>query len=162
MSQVTTSESRLVIGDANVGSGGLHGLSPALIGLGGPIVLTMIFAPSAIEHAAFLLTFILFTILIISVGVYIVSVLAKGPVVAAIADRGSRQLVFVQQGPFASTTSSVAFDQVRVVQIATQYDDDGYRFEVAQVVLVDGQVVDLPQGTSRDNVQAIRRVIGLA
>jgi hypothetical protein len=154
--------SPLLFGEAHwEATGALRWLSPALIGLCGPIAVGLALFPGAMDHARSTLTLLLFTLLVVCVIAYIVSVVSPGDVVSLLVDRQTRVVDVLRSGLFASRVQTLAFDEIADLKLASQYDDDGYAYQSAALHLVDGTIIALPASLSAADVSVVRRALGL-
>jgi hypothetical protein len=163
MSQTVSPSDSLVVGAAEAfqAAGSLQWMSPVMLGLAGPVALISVLGTNAFEHAQFLFTLVLMTVMIISAVVFAMSALFRGPVAAMVFDRSARNISVVRQGVFANTQSIVPFDQVLKVQFASHYDDDGYRFETGELITTEGSSIELPDGVAESQVRAIKAILSM-
>jgi hypothetical protein len=162
VSQAASIPSQFVLGSAEImqSSRALQWLSPVLLGLAGPLVLMVVLGPSILDHAQFLFSMILLTILIISAGMFTFSVVMRGPVAAVVFDRPTRSVNIIRQGVFANSITVLPFDAVHKIQIASAYDDDGYRREIAELITTEGTSIVLPAGVIEAQIRAAKVILG--
>jgi hypothetical protein len=163
MTKLPAQSQAVVLGeDAAAQLGGLRWLPPALIGLALPICAVLILVPGVAQNATAVLTIVLAAITIVCTVAFSLTVLLPGDVTAIAADRTARMLEVVRRNAFAVSRKPLAFADVAKVELSQRYDDDGYRTDVAEIVLTDGSRIGLPAGTSAADLDTLRRILGLA
>ena len=163
MSRSIAMTAPLTLGDTGAGSlGALRWLSPALIGLGGPMIAGLMLFPGLADGARFAAFASLGLIAALAASAYTLSVLAPGDVTGVVVDAEREEIELLRQGAFASARRAYAFDDVQDVRMAKGYDDDGYVFEAPELELVNGSIYALPATITRDDIAAVRKAIGLA
>ncbi len=162
MSHAAIVPNELVLGSTEFmqASRTLQWLSPVLLGLAGPIALIVIIGPSILEHAQFLFAMILLTILVISFAMFTLSIVMRGPVAAVVFDRASRSINVIHQGVFANAITVLPFDAVHKIHLASAYDDDGYRRDIAELITTEGTSIVLPVGVVEAQVRAAKAILG--
>lgn len=161
MSQASTS-SPMLFGEAGwEATGAMRWLSPALIGLCGPIVFGLMLFPGAMEHARFTLTLLLLALLVVCVIAYIASVVSPGRIVSVLIDREARVVDLVSSGLVASQTRTLPFEDIADLRMVMSYDDDGYASDSAELHLRAGDIIQLPAAMTRADVAVARRALGI-
>lgn len=162
---VSTTHSGLLVvqderfsGHHSVPSAGRQMLMPILLGLGIPGVAVGVLAPDLLSDQSLVFGFYLMTIFVISAVIFIRSIFNPGSVVEATFDARSRTANFVRIGTFATTNLVVPFREIDAVSIEA-IDDGGYKSCLPLVVLKNGESLELPEGTSRSEIEAIRSFI---
>jgi hypothetical protein len=135
--------------------------APVVIGLMAPILLMQLLDPAILKHARFLVVAVLIPLLLVSVAIYVYSVLNPGDVCGLVVDPKARRVEVVQANMFASRRTGIAFSDIAKVHVVAGYDRDGYAESRAELVLLTGERVPLPAGTADAQVLAMRRAIGL-
>lgn len=167
MSQVNSVENHLAIFEGGVDpeAGQLIGASnsaaPLVIGLVLPILLFLLIDPLALLHAPFILSTILFPMLMFSVAVYTYCVLNPGNVVGVVADGASRALEVVQSNFFATRRTRIQRDEIVSLKLGPAYDKNGAAEPQAILILQSGQHIGLPVVTTEKEVRDLRSMIGL-
>ena len=167
MSQVYSVENHLAIFEGGVDpeAGQLIGASnsaaPLVIGLVLPILLFLLIDPLALLHAPFILSTILFPMLLFSVAVYTYCVFDPGAVVGVVADGASRALEVVQANFFATRRTRIERDDIVSLQLGPAFDKYGVVEPQAILVLQSGQHIGLPVVTTAREVDALKSVVGL-
>jgi hypothetical protein len=141
--------------------GGMRWLSPALVGLTLPFVITLFAFPVLVGEGRVMIELILFMVMILAVAAYAVTVIRPGVLSGFIIDEKTQTLTLVREGPFANKTEALYFDEIANLRQVTRYDDDGYAALVTELVTKYGQTVELPIGLSKTDVEAGRRALGL-
>jgi hypothetical protein len=163
MRETSTASTAFHLGeDAGAQLGGLRWLPPALIGLALPICAVLVLFPGLAQNASILLTVVLAAITIVCAVAFSLTVLLPGDVTAIAADRAARSLEVVRRNPFAVSRKPLAFADVARIELSQRYDDDGYRTELAEILLTDGSRITLPAGTSAADIETLRRILGLS
>ncbi|MCB1509673.1 MAG: hypothetical protein KDJ36_02125 [Hyphomicrobiaceae bacterium] len=138
------STTRLVIGRADDAAlGGLRWLSPTLVGLTAPILAALIFFPAVLRDAASAIVIVLLFAMFLAVAAYVTTVFIKGPIVGLIVDSARHQVLLVQDGPFATTVTELATDEIADFRRRKRYDDDGYSQSFVELVFRDGEKLPL-------------------
>ena len=138
----------------------LQWLSPVLLGLAGPMALIVVIGPSVLEHAQFLFAMILVTILFISFAMFTLSIVMRGPVAAVVFDRASRSINVIHHGVFANAIVILPFEAVHKIHLASAYDDDGYRREIAELITTEGTSIVLPAGVVEAQIRMAKAILG--
>ena len=164
--QTVIPQSRLVLGidqSNNPVSGrfNLHMLSPILLGLAAPMLVIGVVDPSIIQHGRVIIFALLAPMLMVATVLFAASLLWPGDVTAIIVDSKARKVEFVQSGVLATSSVEVHFDQIAALGLASRFDDDGYPFSQPEIQLRDGQRMALPAGSTKESIEAARRVLGL-
>ncbi len=164
--QTTIPQSRLVLGvdqssSSVSGRFNLHMLSPILLGLAAPMMVIGVIDPSIIQHGRVIIFALLASMLMVATCLFAASLLWPGDVTAIIVDAKARKVEFVQSGVLATSSVEVHFDQIAALGLASRFDDDGYPFSQPEIQLRDGQRVALPAGSTKESIEAARRVLGL-
>ena len=163
MARTATMTAPLSFGDSSAGSlGGLRWMAPALIGLGGPMIVGLMLYPGLADGARFAAVAGLGLLAALATSAYTLSVLSPGDVTGLIVDPGRGELVLTQQSAFATKRRDYIFADVRDVRMAKGYDDDGYVFEAPELELTDGTIYALPATITREDIAVARQAIGLA
>lgn len=163
MSRASALNAPLNLGDTATRSlGGLRWLSPAMIGLGGPMIAGLMLFPGLVDGARFAAFACLGLLAALAASAYTLSVLAPGDVTGVVIDAESGEVTLLQQGAFATTRRAIAFDDVKDVRMAKGYDDDGYLFEAPELKSSNGAMYALPATITREDIAAARKAIGLA
>lgn len=162
MTRTAAMNAPLSLGDTGTGSlGALRWLSPALIGLGGPMIVGLMLFPGLADGARFAALAGLGLLAALAASAYTLSVLAPGDVTGVIVDADNSEVALLQQGAFATTRRAYAFDDVKDVRMSKGYDDDGYVFEAPELELANGTIFALPATITRDDITTVRKAIGL-
>lgn len=157
-----TAEPQLVFGDIDLTRlGGMRWLSPALVGLALPFLITLIAFPVFVGEGRVMIELVLLMVMLVAVAAYAVTVVRPGVLSGFVIDEEAQTLTLVREGPFANKTETLYFDEIGNLRQATRYDDDGYAAIVTELVTKSGQTVELPIGLSKADVEAGRRAIGL-
>lgn len=155
---------RLVVGDATrAGASGLRfaqALVPVLIGLAGPILVVGLIEPAALRHPKLMALAVLVPLMLVSVGLYIYTVLVPGEITAVIVDRAERALVLVQSTALATRHTPVPFEDIARLRHVTAYDDDGYASEIGEIVLRAGGAIAVPLLASAQAVRGLALAMG--
>lgn len=139
---------------------GRQALIPILLGLAIPAIATAVFFPSLLSNKALVFGFFLMAIFVVASVIFIRSVFNPGSVVEATFDTTTRMASFVRLGTFATSITTVPFDNVAKVYLDSHYDDDGYKSFQPMIELKDGDVIELPEGTTQGQINSIRAMIG--
>ncbi len=157
-----TAEPQLVFGDIDLARiGGMRWLSPALIGLTLPFVLTLVAFPVLIGEGRVLIELILLMLMIVAVAAYAVTVVRPGVLTGIVIDETAQTLTLVREGPFANKTETLYFDEIANLRQSKRFDDDGYAALVTELTTKSGQTVELPLPLSQADIASSRRAIGL-
>ncbi|MEO1206889.1 MAG: hypothetical protein AAFV45_11210 [Pseudomonadota bacterium] len=154
------------LGQTSVGgvdnySGG-HALVPILIGLSVPALALIYFAPELLGGAQSVLSVYLFVLMAFSLGVFLVSVFNPGPVVAITFDGRSGYARITRAGPLAHTIVDVPLHKIEQARFEHCYDDDGYSWHEPQLVMSSGNVMVLPEDTTRADIENINTTLRTA
>ena len=141
-------------------SGWLSGAAPLVLGLVGPLIAILLIDPLALRHARFLLVALLLPMLLIAVTMYIYYVLNPGNVAALSADPSAGVLVLARSNGLATRHTEIPFADIAKVHLAPQYDLDGYAVPGAELVLTDGERIELPAGMAEAEVAMLAHAIG--
>lgn len=136
-------------------------VAPVIIGLAAPILVMLVIDPSALKHARFLVVAVLMPILFVAIGLYIYSVLNPGAVRGLVADMASRQVEIIQANLFAARKTAIPFADIASARVIHGYDPDGYPVSIAELLLRNGDRIELPAETTEAEVQELRRALGL-
>lgn len=137
-----------------------HTLVPILIGLAIPAVGVAVLAPGLLSNPGLVFGFYLMSIFVVSAVIFIRSVFNPGCIVEAMFDKETATGTFTRYGTFASQTIVVPFADMAKVYIETHYDQDGYKSFQPVVELKSGEMLQLPEGTTKGQVEAIKRILG--
>ena len=160
MAQATAGQ-QLVFGDIDLSRlGGMRWLSPALVGLTLPFVITLVAFPVLVGEGRVMIELILLMVMIVAVAAYAVTVIRPGALSGFVIDEQAQTLTLVREGPFANKTETIYFDEIANFRQTTRYDDDGYAALVTELVTRTGETVELPLGLSKAEVDAGRRALG--
>lgn len=140
----------------------IHAASPFMIGLVGAVVGMALIAPGVLRNAQLLVSALLIPSLIVSVGLYALSVLCPGHIAALVLDRQERALELVQVNSFATRRTRVAFEDVAKVSVEESYDRDGYASQLGVITLGSGERLALGFAFDDRQADALRRELGLA
>lgn len=160
-------EGRFIVSDGTVDPdsarfrGLLNSASPLMIGLAAPILAMMLIEPAALRHAQFLVVAVLLPLLFVAIGIYAYCVINPGEIKAAVADPAKRTLELVQTNGFATRRTSIPFNEITAVRLASTYDRDGYCSKQAEIELHGGERVPLATVTDEREVRALRAAVGL-
>ncbi len=167
MANVQSFDTRFVLSDGTLdplsgrAAGFINSAAPILIGLIAPVLMLLLIDPHAVWYAPFLLPTVLFPLAAFSIAVYMYCVLNPGNVVAVVADPVTRTLELVQSNFFATRRTKLGFDEIATLRLSTEYDQDGYSAERAELHLQNGERVHLPSVTDKAEVLSLRSVLGL-
>ncbi|HMN38322.1 MAG TPA: hypothetical protein PKD49_11520 [Hyphomicrobium sp.] len=139
---------------------GLQAAAPALIGLMAPALVLFIVDPRALGSVNVLLHIYLGAIFVIATGAYILSVLDPGYVTRISLDKKTRTITIERTGLLARKAFDIPFSDVASLRTDTRYDDDGYRSDVALLVLSNREAIELPATTSEADLAAMRAALG--
>jgi len=164
MWQATASEGRLVLANAELSAArplGLQATSMVLIGLAAPVIVFAIVDPMLLHHGRLMVLAMLMPALFVAVGVYAYSVLMPGEVASIIVDREQRRLEVQRQGSFAARSESLAFDDIAQLRLSRHYDDDGYAWTEAQIMLRSGASILLSNMSAERELNMLAAAIGV-
>ena len=139
---------------------GHHALAPVLIGLAAPALVLFLIDARALGSASVLLHIYLTAIFVIATGAYTISVLDQGDVTRVSLDKASRIITIERTGLLARKAIEIPFSDVSSLRIETRYDDDGYKMNVALLVLSTREVIELPEQTTEADMANMRAVLG--
>ena len=163
MAQAAALGPQLVFGSIDAERvGGMRWLSPTLVGFTLPLVVAMIAFPVLATEGRMVIEILLMVLLLLSIAAYAVSVLMPGALVGFVINKGARTVTLVREGPFANTTTTLAFTDIAGLRATTRYDDDGYGVAVTELVTRAGETVELPLALTPAEVDAGRTALGLA
>ena len=146
--------------DDGPGAGRAHAFAPILIGLAAPVLVLLLIDPRALKSATVIAHIYLGALFVIATAAYIVSVFEPGEVTKVTCDRKERVILIERTGWLARKTVAIPFADVAHLRIETRYDDDGYKSDVANLVLSTREVIPLPVITTEAEAAAMRAVIG--
>lgn len=154
---------RLVLTDGSVDPDGsvLHITAPFIVGLLGAVLGMAVIVPDMLRHAQLVVIALLVPAMIVSVGIYVWSVLNPGDVAGVIAHPAARRLEIVRSNPFASRRTEIEFDDIARISVASAYDPDGYPRNAVNLTLRDGEQMPIGFGLDEGQVATLRRLIGL-
>lgn len=141
---------------------GWHVLLPVVIGLCTPVVSLLILAPGLMLNALPVLIPVLCVMLAATASIAIVSMLRKGAVRAVRVDAARGAVEITHAGVLADHTTRFPAMRIAAVEMAIDYDDDGYRWATPRLVLSDGEVILLPPDTTESQLAALRAAIARA
>jgi hypothetical protein len=147
-------------GNRSLPSAGRQMLMPVLLGLGVPGVAVSVFAPQLLSNPALVFGFYLMAIFVVAAVIFIKSIFNPGTIVEATFDQRAKSANFVRLGTFATTNTAVAFKDITRIYIETHYDDDGYKSYMPLVEIKNGETLQLPEGTTQGEIDAIRTMVG--
>jgi hypothetical protein len=139
---------------------GRQALVPILLGLAIPAIAAAIFFPGLLSNKALVFGFFLMAIFVAATVIFIRSVFNPGSVVEATFNTSTRMASFVRLGTFATSTTNIPFDDVAKVYLESNYDDDGYKSFQPIIELKDGDIIELPEGTTQGQINSIRAMLG--
>ena len=152
----------LSIGETDTSTlGGMRWLSAALIGLGGPMIASLLLIPGLSVGAKVVAFTGLGLLAVAAASIYTISVLIPGDVMGVEVDPAAGSVELIHHGAFASVRRTYAAEDIRDVRLIKSYDRDGYAFEAPELVLEDGKVFALPGSISTEEIAALRKAIGL-
>lgn len=154
---------RIVLTDGSVDPDGsvLHVTAPFIVGLVGAVFGLALIAPDMIRHAQVVVISLLVPAMLVSVGIYVWSVLNPGDVAGVIAHPERRTLEIVRSNPFASRRSEIAFEDIARITVSASYDRDGYASRAAILTTRSGDQMQLGFGLDEGQIAELRRLIGL-
>ncbi len=122
---------------------------------------------SAAFQDAEVVAFVLLTELGIAAGmIFIMTLLNPGKTIAAEFQPATRKVDLVRSVEFAHTVYTVVhavpFNRIAPARIETHYDDDGYKTLRPLLIRRPREAIELPAGTTPDDVAAINAMLGLA
>lgn len=149
------------VGPGAGGYVGLHALVPILLGIFAPCALFMIIDPDALKDYRIWVFLLVVAVLVTAGGIFVLTLLNPGTTISAKFDPLGRKVEFERSGLFANTVYTVPFGRVVEVRLETVYDDDGYKSAVPIVVLTPHEEIELPRHIGRNEIEAIRAVLGM-
>lgn len=165
MAVTSASGDRIVLSDGTINADAsrtaslISSAAPMILCLAAPILVMMLIDPSILRHASFLLLAILVPMLLVSVGIYIFSVLNPGDIAGVIADAGRREVDLLHANAFATRRTTIAFADIANVRLIAAYDRDGYATERGELLKVNGERVLLPVGIDGAEISALKGII---
>jgi len=154
---------RIIFGDATGEQRRLRrwqAASPLLIGLLIPLVVAYVLDFSALRHIRFLITLLLFSLMIVAAALYAASVLTAGEVRGLVVDTKRRLVEFVVDGMFASSRMVVPFDEIASVRRTRVGGREGLSEARVLVELRGRELIELPESTSDADIAAIMSSLG--
>ncbi len=161
MAVASLAPSRLVLVDPSNPDGareygGLHAISPMLLGLAAPFVLLLVLAPAAFISLGVAALAILMLIMVAATIIFVHGLLTSGRIAAVAFDRDRRAVDIVETGTFSRSVQTMPFSEVSALRASPHYDRDGYRYVTTELVLRSGETLLLPVAPTEQELRAVR------
>jgi hypothetical protein len=135
--QQTQTDHQIFVGDAQ-GGGRTSSLSPVLIGVMAPMLLGLLVAPTILQGAAGVIGALLVFVLVLSLGAYVLSVLAPGEPVGFSFDTQARSASILREGIVARSRIEVPFSEIGRLKSVARFDRDGYECSAVELLTGNG------------------------
>lgn len=138
---------------------GWHAIAPIAVGAAAPMIIIMTLAPTLLAKAVPFVMLAMVALLIGVVAIAVYSLLRKGDVVAVTFDPRSRLIELTHSGIFATSQTRLPAESIISIEMASAFDDDGYRWQYPELVTRRGERFALPAGITTSDLSAFRRAL---
>lgn len=138
---------------------GWHAIAPIAVGSAAPMIITVLLAPSLFAKAMPFVMLAMAALLVGVVAIAIYSLLRKGDVVSVTFDPTSRSVELTHGGVFATSQTRLPVESIVSIEMASAFDDDGYRWQYPELLTRRGERFALPAGISNSELSAFRRAL---
>lgn len=138
---------------------GWHAVAPIAVGSAAPMIISMLLAPSLFAKAMPFVMLAMAALLVGVVAIAIYSLLRKGDVVSMTFDPASRVVELTHGGLFATSLTRLPAASIVSIEMASAFDDDGYRWQYPELVTRRGERFVLPAGITNSELSAFRQAM---